>query len=238
MTTAWADGPMTAYDLETTGTDVETARIVTACAVTVNTPDPVELRQWVINPGIEVPAEATAVHGLTTEYLRQHGGDPAPALAAIRAALIDAWELGRPVVAFNVTYDLTVLDREVRRHGVADGIGQVGPVIDPLVIDRAVDRYRKGSRKLDAMCRHYGVRLDGAHDSAQDALAAARLAWRLAQWFPGVRAKTLDELMTAQQKAHEEWAAHYEGYLRRQGKPEVIDRSWPIRHVTAPTDKD
>src|SRR6201999_698587 len=51
-------------------------------------------------------------------------------------------------------------------------------------IDRAIDRYRKGKRTLGALCEHYQVRLDGAHSSAGDALATARLAWRLAKNYP------------------------------------------------------
>lgn len=55
---AWHDSVMIAFDVETTGTDPETARIVSACAVQIAPPDPpTNPPQWLINPGVEIPAE-------------------------------------------------------------------------------------------------------------------------------------------------------------------------------------
>jgi DNA polymerase-3 subunit epsilon len=136
-----------------------------------------------------------------------------------------------PLIAYNASYDLTVLDAELRRHGHPPlTIG--GPVIDPLVLDRALDRYRRGSRKLAAACEHYQVRLDGAHDAAADALAAGRVAWRIAQLHPHIAAMPLPELHAFQARAHETWADGFESYLRSQGKSEIIDRAWPLRSTT------
>ena len=50
-----------------------------------------------------------------------------------------------------------------------------GPVFDPYVIDRVRDPYRRGKRNLGALCKHYGVRLDNAHEATADATAAASL---------------------------------------------------------------
>lgn len=226
----WADEPMVAFDLETTGTDPLEARIVTACVVRVNDGEPAPAR-WLVDPGVEIPAEATAVHGVTTERARAEGIAADVACADIAHTLRCFWDAGVPVVIYNASYDLTVLDQELARHGHG-GIGHVGPVIDPLVIDRSVDKYRKGRRTLTAACEQYDVRHDGAHDSTADALAAARVAWRIARRYPHVAAMTLDELMDAQQKAHAEWADHLTAYFRsRDGATaEVVDPSWPLRH--------
>ena len=226
--TGWADGPMATYDLETTSPDPETARIVTATLAVVNTVPAAAPHQWLADPGIEIPAEATAIHGITTEHAREHGAEAGSVAAEIRAALASVWRRGAPVVIYNAPYDLTVLDRELVRYGM-DGLGNIGPIIDPLVLDRAMDRFRRGKRTLTAACEHYKVRLDGAHDSTQDALAAARVAWRIAQKYPQVGEMTLPELMTYQEEAHEAWAEGFSEYLARQGKSEVIDGSWPIR---------
>jgi hypothetical protein len=102
---------------------------------------------------------------------------------------------GCPVVGFNLCYDLTLLDRELRRHGRPPL--EPGYVIDAFVLDKHVS-YRRGPRKLVDQCQHYGVRIDGAHDAAADALAAARVAWRIAQRYPTVSGKTLPELHDAQ----------------------------------------
>lgn len=226
----WSAGSMIGFDTETTGTDVETARIVTACVAWVQTAVPEPPRTWLVNPGVEIPAEATAVHGITTEHAVEHGRAPEVALREIREQIISAWELGYPVVAYNASYDFTVLDRELRRYGLP-GLDVVGLVVDPLVLDRHVDRFRRGSRKLDAACAHYGVRLDGAHDSTQDALAAARVAWRIFQQHPELDVMDADDLFALQVEAHAVWAEGFEAYLRSQGKGDVIDRAWPIRRT-------
>lgn len=61
----------------------------------------------------------------------------------------------------NARYDLSLLDRECRRYAVESISELLGdapaPVIDPLVIDKHVDKYRKGKRALHALCAHYGV---------------------------------------------------------------------------------
>lgn len=230
MSAGWAAGPMAAFDLESTGVEVETARVVTACVATVNVVPQEKPRSWLINPGVEIPAGATAVHGITTETAREQGRPPVEALVEVRAALFEAWDLGQPVVIYNAPYDLSLLDRELRRHEL-EPLHAVGLVIDPLVLDRHVDRFRRGSRKLDAVCRHYDVRLDGAHDSTQDALAAARVAWRIAQRHPEIAALDWDDMFALQIEAHAAWAEGFEGYLRSQGTADVIDRSWPIRRA-------
>jgi DNA polymerase-3 subunit epsilon len=45
-------------------------------------------------------------------------------------------------------------------------------VLDGLVLDRRVDRYRRGRRTLGDLCRHYEVDVDCLHDAASDAEAA------------------------------------------------------------------
>ena len=48
------------------------------------------------------------------------------------------------MVAFNGSYDFTVLDRELSRHQDT-GVAVTGPVLDPHIIDRTLDR-RRGKR--------------------------------------------------------------------------------------------
>lgn len=232
MTAAWWEGPFLAFDLETTDKDPENARIVTAACITVGAPGVLERRTWLVDPAVEIPAETTAIHGVTTEHARTNGMNAAQAVEQIADAVSSAWRVGTGLCAMNAAYDGTVIQRELARHGLP--LLGVGPVLDPLVIDRAVDRYRKGSRKLDALARHYGVRLDGAHASDEDALTAVRIVWRQAR-HPRhgrvLRSMTLDEMQRWQAAAHCAWSAHYQDYLRtRGGKPDaVVDPSWPWR---------
>lgn len=223
---SWHLGRMTAFDLETTSADPETARIVTSTVVHIHGRQ-IETHEWLVNPGVPIPAEATAVHGITNEKAQAEGIAPATAAAQIWAELVDGWHGGAPVIIFNAPYDVTVLDRELRRHCGTQVDDVLGPIIDPFCIDKALDPYRKGKRTLTATCEHYGVKLEDAHTSAGDALAAARLAWRLAQ----VYSIELADLATVNEKQAEwraNWAANFEDYLRRQGKHEQIRGEWPL----------
>lgn len=225
----WADGPMTAFDIESTGVDTETARIVTASVVTIVGSTP-RIQSWLTDvAGEEIPAEATAVHHITTEHARAHGAPAAKAVQEIRDTLVQSMYEGRPIVIYNAVYDLTLLDRECRRHDI-DPLGAARVplrVIDPLVIDRAVDKYRKGSRKLVDVARHYGVTLteDDAHTSEGDCLATARVAWWIAKRTPAGR-MDIDQLQVWQREAHSRWAANFEDYLRKQKTSEANRAYW------------
>lgn len=221
----WQDDPLFAWDLETTAPDPEQARIVTATAVWIHGAQ-AEDRAWLVNPGVDIPDEAAAIHGVTTEMARDNGTDPALAATEIWFEIQEAWRTGRPVIGFNLAYDFTVLDRELRRHDVGE-VTIAGPVIDGHVIDKALDRYRRGKRTLTATCAHYGVRLDAAHDATEDALGAARLAWRLAQQYPDETAD-LAALHDAQIGWKAEQAASLADYFARQGKPADVNGAWPL----------
>jgi enoyl-CoA hydratase/carnithine racemase len=101
-------------------------------------------------------------------------------------------------------------------------------VVDPYVLDKQVDRFRKGKRTLGAVCAHYNVPLDEAHASHADALAAARVAWRLGQAFEELRALELRALHEQQIAWAAAQAASFEDYLRRNGRDERIEPAWPI----------
>lgn len=182
-TVSWADGPLLAFDLETTGVDTATDRVVTATVIAIVPGQAPQVRTWLADPGVEIPAEATEVHGITTDHARQHGRDAAEVVAEVAAALAAKWCATTPLCAFNASFDLSLLNAELRRHHQRDLV-LAGPVVDPHCIDRQLDRYRKGKRTLSALCEHHRVRLDDAHSSAGDALATARLAWRLARTYP------------------------------------------------------
>ena len=111
----WTTRPICAFDLETTGRDPLSARIVTACVVTVDDGAPVA-RNWILDPGVDIPGDAAAIHGISTAWAREHGRDYVEGYREIRAALADAWNAGYAVVAFNAAYDLTVLDAPNHLH--------------------------------------------------------------------------------------------------------------------------
>lgn len=229
---SWHHGRLAAFDLETTGIDSASDRIVTAAVSVVGDGRPPVFHAWLLDPGMEIPAGASAVHGITTERARAEGAAPPDAIAEIVAALAEQLLQGVPVVAFNARFDLTCLDREARRHGIEPLLERVGGpagmlVVDPYVLDKQLDRYRKGKRTLGAVCAHYRVPLDEAHAANADAIAAARVAWRLGQAFPELHCE-LRALHDQQIAWAAEQAASFEDYLRRNGRDERIERAWPV----------
>lgn len=226
--TGWHEGPFLAFDTETTGTSVESDRIVTATTVYIDGGQ-LETTSWLIDPGVPIPEAATAVHGITDGHALAHGRPPAECVGEIANVLSAAWNDGIPVLAFNASFDLTILDREMRRHGVTALGLQPKLVLDPFVIDKHCS-YRRGKRTLSAQCEHYGVRHDGAHDATADAIAAARVLWALARRYPTVAAKTVAELHDAQVAWAAEQAASFRDYLVKQGKTEDLPHGeWPMR---------
>ncbi|MFI0776999.1 3'-5' exonuclease [Streptomyces sp. NPDC021212] len=231
---SWTSQPLVAFDLETTGTDIETDRIVTAAVVAVDPdgrlPDP---RTWLLDPGVSIPQQASAIHGISTDHAREHGMKAAPAIEEITSAVAQVLNSGTPLVVMNARYDLSLLDRECRRHGIAplgDWLhGKASPVIDPLVLDKHVDRYRKGSRNLQALCAHYGVTLDDAHNAVADAVAAAGAARSMGVKHASIGALAPTDLHDLQTRAAAEQAASLQKYLRRTSDPKAtVESAWPV----------
>lgn len=221
------------FDTESTDKDPETASIVTSCLAILR-PDGKPKDSWevLLNCGTPINPAATEVHGITDE-MATAGKDPNIVLPQIVDQLAEAMENGTPVVAFNGRFDFTLLDRDCRRRGLktlSDALGRpLGPVLDPYVMDKAVDQYRKGLRKLKVMCEHYDVELLDWHNATADAIAAGRLAQTLIRQFRGLQLP-LNTLHRAQQLWAAQQAASLERYLRRKENDDTItcESAWPL----------
>lgn len=225
--TNWHDLPRAAFDLETTGRDPRTARIVTASILVVNAKAEIlQHREWLVNPGVRIPEEASDIHGITTEVAERDGMDPATAVAEI-SVFLDALFQTMPVMVFNAAYDFTVLREEAKRYGI-DQIDP-RPVIDPYIIDKQVDKYRRGKRTLVAMSEFYQVPLINAHTSVADAAATIAVADRLAQKYASQL--QIDPLLLHSNQI--EWAAtqaaSFQEYLRRRDPSAVVEGDWPVK---------
>ncbi|GAA0034662.1 5'-3' exonuclease H3TH domain-containing protein [Brevibacterium metallidurans] len=222
----WPQARLIGFDLETTGVDPDTARIVTAALV--EEPDRVEM--WLADPGVEIPEAARAVHGITTEYAQANGAPAVEVVTALCTALAGFRDEGAVVVGHNIVYDLSVLDAEVRRHRPDLELRALLPaIVDTFVLDRQVDRYRRGKRTLTATAEAWGVDLLDAHDAAADARAALDISRALAMKSTEIAALTGPEIMAAQGEWKRAQAADLQAFLRRKGNADaVVDGSWPI----------
>lgn len=238
---SWAQGRLVGYDLETDGPDPTDARIVTATAIGLGggqDPDP---HRWLLQTERPIPEGASKIHGISTDYANQNGAERELAIEEIATHLQTIFVTGTPVVAFNASFDFTILDRECRRVGVptlTDRLGRVpSPVIDPHVIDKAADKFRRGSRTLGATCEHYGIELGNAHDATADALGAVRLAQAIAAKYPEVGEASLESLHRWQVGWRAAQMASLEAFHKSQGKDGGdYDGSWPVREMAAGDD--
>ena len=220
------------FDLETTGVDVESDRIVTAYVGLLSADGTVlRSRHWMAYPGIDIPEGATAVHGITTERARAEGRPAAEVVAEVVSALREIFAEGVPIVAYNAPFDFSMLKHEALRHGV-EPIASPTPVLDPLVVDKTCDRYRRGKRTLATVAAHYDVVLEAAHDASADAVAAGRLAFALVERYAGMLPEDVAELHDRQIGWAREQAESLTEYFVKIGRldpADALDGSWPIR---------
>ena len=222
-----------AFDLETTSPDPEQARVVTAFIglFDVVADDFVEKHHWLLDPGVAIPEEAAAIHGYTTEDVQLAGMDPRIGVFAITQRLDIYQRENLAITAYNGRYDFTVLDRELRRH--YPGITPFAPkaLLDPYLLDKMVDPYRKGSRKLTAVAEHYRVPVEeNAHDAEADSLMTARVAVRVLQ-HPALRQLTPMQVHARCVPEAVKQARSFAAYLTKQGRhseARLVRAEWPI----------
>ena len=235
MSFEFADRPdwsrkLAVFDLETTGLDLQEARIVTACAVEIDEHGQVvgENLEWLADPVIEIPQAASNVHGVTTEIARANGRPAKEVVAELIETLNGFFSRGIPVVAYNAPYDFTILHFEALRHGL-DPIAEPKPVIDPLVLDKFVDTYRSGKRTLEAAARTYGVSLNDAHNATADAVAAGRVAQAIATKYGGKLPDNVLLLHDSQIEWSSAQDASYEKFRRGSVPDFTVQRGWPVK---------
>lgn len=231
-----------AWDTETTGPNPLDDRIVTA-ALIVRTPGAEDrVFTWLINPGIPIPAEASEVHGITDEMVQADGQEPKTALDEIATYLAYAIAQGMPVIAFNQSFDWSILHYDLLRNGLPTMADRVGPgplpLIDPHVIDKQFFKYVRGqgNRKLKPTAERYNVALNDWHTADADALAALLIAEKqFVKYARELGFMGPEQLFAAQQKWRAEQQAGLQDWFRTKATPEqggdpnkVIDGSWPL----------
>lgn len=237
--TSFFDGPLLGFDIESTGVDVETDRVVTFSMVySAHTNADTEILEWNIDPGIDIAEGATAVHGISTAHAREFFMDASKAMPFIARRMEVIVGLDIPLVIYNAPFDTTMIYNEFERHNVPLRYTReqmFSKVIDPLVIDKACDKYRKGSRKLTDTARLYGYDLTNAHNSTADVEATLHVARACKKFFKPEM--TIEMLQEFQKDAKIEQSTSFQKYLRNKRDEEgnyvdpfaVISTEWPFQ---------
>lgn len=243
----FADIRRLAWDTETTGTNPLEDRIVTAAIVVRGGGREDRTFPYLINPKVPIPPEASEIHKVTDAMVQADGRDPKEALDEIAGQLAAAINWGMPVVAYNHSFDWSILHYELRRHGLPTVYDRLGadPVtlVDPMVIDRKFGERPegKGQRKLEPTAGRYGVEVTDWHEATADAKAALGIAEAQFARFPELSRLRPEQLFIAQQQWRAKQAAGTQWWFREKATPEqggdpnkVIDGSWPL--IPAPRD--
>lgn len=172
------DRPLVFFDLETTGTNAVRDRIVEMAAVKIDENGEQDERVRRFNPGMPIPAEATAIHGISDADVA--GEPPFASRAKSLAEFLGTCDLA----GFNIRrYDLPMLMAEFRRANVPFDVG------DRRLLDMQTIFHREEPRDLSAAAKFYlGREPERAHSAEDDVRTTiAVLAAQLKQYadLPG-----------------------------------------------------
>lgn len=138
------------FDTETTGMDPFSGdRIIEIGAVElVNHLPTGKTCQLYINPERDVPADATAVHGITNEFLKDK-----PVFSQVYTEFVDFIGPDGILVAHNAAFDMKFINWEFKNVGHPEF--PQNRVIDTLVIARK--KFPGSPANLDALCRRFSI---------------------------------------------------------------------------------
>jgi DNA polymerase-3 subunit epsilon len=231
----WPTGEVLGLDFETTG--IDRFNDVPVSYALVSVVEGVVVRSWsgLIDPGRDIPPEATAVHGISTERARSEGMPLRAAISLVCDAVVAASMRGVPLAGMRLDYDLTILETQARDlfgSGPTER-GWCGPVLDAGVIDRHFDPGRKGRRTLTDLCAHYGIEVAHAHDAGADATASIEVLFALAVRYEELWRCDLAQLHHDQIDWHREWTESYDSWRLAEGMIPIDRREyvWPVAPV-------
>jgi len=168
------DRPLAFLDLETTGLRVGEDRIIELALIRIAPNGDVTEKVRRFNPGMPIPPEASAVHGITDEDVADK--PPFAARARSLSQLLDPCDLA----GFNLRrFDLPMLLTEFQRAGISF------PVTDRRIVDVQLIFHREEPRDLSAAVRFYLDReLEDAHSALADIRATTAVLGAQLERYP------------------------------------------------------
>lgn len=183
--TLWREHPIAMMDIETTGLDIYSDRVVEMACVVLEGRSIARTFSTMVNPGVPIPAEASRIHGITDEAVAH-----APSFAEALAGLVDCVGSEAAIVipaAFNHAFDKPFLSVESVRHcGIVPWFlrSRLG-WLDPYVYGRRAFKYDPGKKQLVDIARLCGAKTGDAHTAEGDCMTALRCLFRLAEHKSG-----------------------------------------------------
>lgn len=199
---SWMEQGFFAIDVETTGLDAASNRVIELAIVPFNMPDDVKPFCQLFSVGEPLPREIVDITGISDDMLRNQ-----PSFADCADECLKLLQKASFVVAYNAKFDRPFLESEFARMGK---IMPDVPWIDPFVFICELDRFKRG-KKLGDAAKRWGVNLENAHRAMADAQAAGQLMLKIADKLD---CRTIDSLL-AKQKIWQWHNAHNMAELKR-----------------------
>lgn len=170
--------PILFFDIESTGLNVATDRIVEICAVKVFSNGEKEVKTRRINPTIPISPEAQAIHGISNEDVKD-----CPTFKQIAKSLAQ-WMSGCDIAGYNSTkFDIPLLAEEFLRAGVTDFDFRKRKLVDVQTIFHKMEQ-----RTLSAAYKFYcGKNLENAHSAEADTLATYEILMAQLDKYPDLQ---------------------------------------------------
>ena len=158
------------FDLETTGIDVKRDKIIQYALVGSTSDNEEVLVEELVDPGLPIPKESEAVHGISDSQVR--------GLPGIEEHFESLRELieGSVLVGHNIKrFDWPLFENECLRHGFMPP--KPIAIVDTYLIARALEI--PGRHRLGDLCARYNIELKEAHRASADAAATMVLLWAM-----------------------------------------------------------
>jgi DNA polymerase-3 subunit epsilon len=153
--------PLCVFDLETTGLQITKDRIVQIAVIKLKPDGQTETFNELVNPGQPIPAEISAIHGITNEMVAS-----APTFEELAPRLL-AFIGAADLAGYNSNkFDIPVLSEELLRCGIDFDLG-ARHFVDVQNIFHKMEQ-----RTLAAAYQFYcGKQIENAHNALYDTLA-------------------------------------------------------------------
>jgi DNA polymerase-3 subunit epsilon len=174
---AWDELPVALLDVETTGRDASSDRVIELGIVIAKGGEIIRRHNWMVNPEKPIPDEAKAIHGIGDDDVKD-----APRFAEIAADVVAALS-GCIPAAYNAPFDRAFVANELARAQPKGETAAAHPFlradvvwIDPLIWARELHSHER-SRTLGDVAARLGITIENAHRASDDAEAALRVLY-------------------------------------------------------------
>lgn len=158
--------PLITFDLESTGVDTENDRIVQIAAIKEYPNGVIEEKNVFVNPEIPIPTEASDIHGITNEMVKD-----APIFKQLAVGICN-WFKDCDISGFNSdSYDVNLMVAEMERAGVSNFLNWEYNLLDVMKLYRNLY-----PNTLSAIYeRLTGEPLENAHDAMSDLIGTQKV---------------------------------------------------------------